>query len=66
MKTTYTLEEVKWLVRSLTLEEIDVLQFVLDDEASLYSPAEFKTLKKMIGLRINFLQSAKVPFGSRS
>ena len=62
MEATYSISEVKSLLRSVELDEISILKQVLLDDADCYSPAEIQALSKMIELRIKFLTRTSLSF----
>jgi hypothetical protein len=53
--STYSLSEIKYLLRKLEVEEIKLLQQVLLDEADCFTPKEISVIHKMIDLRMRFL-----------
>ena len=62
MEATYSIPEVKSLLRTVELEEINILKQVLLEDADCYSPAEIQALTKMIELRIKFLTRTSLSF----
>lgn len=55
MMSTYSLSEIKILLRHLDAQEISLLQQVLLDEADCFTPKEISVISKMIDLRTRFL-----------
>jgi len=53
--STYSLSEIKILLRHLDAQEISLLQQVLLDEADCFTPKEISVISKMIDLRTRFL-----------
>jgi hypothetical protein len=55
MNATYSLIEIKILLRSIGLDEIDILKEVLSDEEDCYTSIEKKAIEQMIRLIPRFL-----------
>jgi hypothetical protein len=55
MQPTYTINEVKILLRSLETTEVGVLKEVIAEEAASYTKTERKALDKMISFRLECL-----------
>ena len=62
MEATYSISEVKSLLRTVELEEITILKQVLLEDADCYSPTEIEAMSKMIELRIKFLTRTSLSF----
>lgn len=62
MEATYSLSEVKSLLRSVDLSEINILRQVMLEDAGCYSPGEVEAMTKMIELRIKYLTRTSIQF----
>jgi hypothetical protein len=55
MQATYTIKEVKILLRSLETTEVRVLKEIISEETECYSVSERKAINKMISFRLECL-----------
>lgn len=64
MQPTYSLADLKYLLRKLEAEEINILKQVLAEEVGCYTTEEYKVINKMVELRMRFLTRHKITIGS--
>jgi len=62
MQPTYSLSEVKTLIRSLDSSAIIILQQLIDEEKEGYTSIELKALYKFVFLRNRYLTRNEVKF----
>lgn len=62
MQATYSIAEVKNLLRTVELDEINILKQVLLEEADCYETTEIQALTKMIEIRIKYLTRTSLSF----
>ena len=60
MQPTYSLIELKHLLRKLEVAEVSILKQVLAEETELYTSKEITAIEKMIQLRVKFLTRHKI------